>query len=134
MRELPCQMTEAVRIADQKLRQSAKIRQIGEALNADGYRGLDEKAKALGLSRSTTWTILKVTHKTSGLSVSVINRMLASPGLPPSVRLIIFEYIEEKRAGLYGDAKQFVRRYTAHLEERLSDRGRNELDRAGNSA
>ena len=110
-------------VGDHKARQSAKIRQIGEALIADGYRGLDEKAKVLGLSRSTTWTILKVAHKTSGLSVAIINRMLTCPRLPPRVRLILFEYIEEKRAGLYGDPKQVVRRYAAHLEERLSDRG-----------
>ena len=50
----PRQMTGVFGVVDHKARQSAKIRQIGEALNADGYRGLDEKAKALGLSRSTT--------------------------------------------------------------------------------
>ena len=42
-------------------------------------------------------------HKTSGLSVAIINRMLASPGLPPRVRLKIFEYIEEKSSGVYGE-------------------------------
>ena len=52
--------------------------------------------------------------------MAIINRMLASPGLPPRVRLIIFEYIEEKSAGVYGDAKQFVRKYTAPLDEQLS--------------
>jgi hypothetical protein len=116
MRECPCQMREVIGVADKKARQSAKIRQIGETLIADGYRGLDEKAKVLRLPQSTTWTILRATHKTSGLSVSIINRMLASPGLPPRVRLKIHEYIEEKSGGVYGDARQFVRKYTAHLE------------------
>ena len=120
MGQRPYQMTGVFSVADRKARQSAKIRQIGEALIAEGYGGLDEQTKVLGLSRSTTWTILRATHKCSGLSASIINRMLASPSLPPRVRLKIFEYIEEKRAGLYGDAEQRVRKYIAHLDERLS--------------
>jgi hypothetical protein len=119
-------MREVIRVADQKARQSAKIRQIGETLIAEGYHGLNEQAKALGLPRSTTWTILRGTHKASGLSVAIINRMLASPAIPPRVRLTIFEYIQEKRAGLYGDCKQSVRSFTAHLEggQQFLDSGR----------
>lgn len=109
-------------IADAKARQSAKIRQLGEALVAAGYRRLDEQAKALGLPRSTTWTILKTNHKNSGLSAAVINRMLAAPDLPPRVRLKIVEYIEDKSAGLYGDGKSRVQRFRDRLVIRPIDR------------
>ena len=107
-------------IGDPKARQSQKIRQLGEALMVDGYHALDEQARVLGLSRSTTWTILKANHKNSGLSAAIINRMLAAPTLPPRVRLKIFEYIEEKRAGLYGDDPNRVRRFAARISAQRS--------------
>jgi len=100
---------------DRKARQSAKIGEIGEALIATGFRSLDEQAKVLGLSRSTTWSILKVNHKGSGLSATIINRMLAAPRLPARVRTKIMEYIDEKVAGLYGHSKEQLRRFTAQL-------------------
>ena len=64
-----------------KARKAAKMREIGEALVAVGYVSLDDQATALHLSRSTTWTIIKGTHKGSGLSTAVLNRMLIAPGL-----------------------------------------------------
>ena len=85
-----------------KARQSAKIKEIGVALASLGFTGLDFQAKALGLSRSTTWTILHANHKSSGLSAKVINRMLAAPNLPTLVRTKVLEYAEEKAAGRYG--------------------------------
>ena len=78
-----------------KARQSSKIRELGDALVTAGFVMLDEQAQAIGLCRSTTWTILKGNHKTSGPSATVINRMLAAPQLPPLVRQKILEYIEE---------------------------------------
>ena len=77
-----------------KALQSSKIREIGEALVAAGFRALDEQAEALGLCRSTTWTILKGNYKNSGLSAATLNRILASPQLPPIVRAKIHEYID----------------------------------------
>jgi|SRR5215467_1365273 len=106
-----------------KTRQSAKIKEVGEALVADGFCALDQQAKALGLSRSTTWTILKASHKSSGLSAAVINRMLASPQLPPRVRLKIFEYIREKSAGHYGDSQRRIGRFTAQISPNFMRRG-----------
>ena len=85
-----------------KARQSAKIKEIGVALASLGFTGLDFQAKALGLSRSTTWTILHANHKSSGLSAKVINRMLAAPNLPALVRTRVLEYAEEKVVGRYG--------------------------------
>jgi predicted DNA-binding transcriptional regulator AlpA len=103
-----------------KARQAAKIKQLGEALVAAGFCTLDDQAKVLGLSRSTTWTILKANHKSSGLSASVINRMSAAPALPPRVKLTIAEYIEEKRAGLYGDGDHRVRRFAERIEKAVN--------------
>lgn len=102
---------------DVKARQSAKIREIGAALVAMGYLALDEQARALGLGRSTAWTILQANHKNSGLSATVIIRMLAAPKLPPLVRAIILEYVDEKVAGLYGHSKLQLRRFAARLTE-----------------
>jgi hypothetical protein len=100
---------------DMKARQSSKIREIGDALVATGILALDQQAKALGLARSTAWTILQANHKSSGLSATVIIRMLATPQLPPIVRAIILEYVDEKAAGIYGHGKLQLRRFTARL-------------------
>jgi len=97
------------------VRQADKIREIGCALVEAGLFTLDVQAQALGLSRSTTWTILKANHKSSGLSAALIARMLAQPGLPPAVRSKIFEYIKDKKAGLFGDTPARLRRFAARL-------------------
>jgi hypothetical protein len=96
-------------------RQSAKIREIGDALCAAGHLTLDQQALALGLSRSTTWSILQAGHKSSGLSTHVINRMLAWPKLPPAVRSKIFEYVAEKREGLYGHSNEQLCKFMFNL-------------------
>jgi len=98
-----------------KQQQSSKIRELGDALVASGISTLDQQASALGLSRSTTWTILKANHKTSGLSAAVINRMLAVPQLPALVRAVLVEYIAGKTAGVYGHSELQRRRFTARL-------------------
>jgi hypothetical protein len=103
-----------------KARQAAKIRQLGEALAASGVVTLDKQAEVLRLSRSTTWTILKGHHKGSGLSTAIIKRMLASPQLPPTVRAVILEYIEQKIAGDYGDCRRRLRSFAAGLGRTIS--------------
>jgi hypothetical protein len=55
-----------------KARQAAKIRELGHALVDAGFLTLDEQSKAVGLARSTTWTILRASHKGSGLSAAII--------------------------------------------------------------
>ena len=102
-------------ISDLKARQAAKVREIGEALCAAGYDSLDAQAAVLGLSRSTTWTIIKGTHKGSGLSAALLNRMLSAPDLHPLVRQKILEYIEEKYARRYGSTKDCQRRFNQRL-------------------
>ena len=101
--------------AELKARQSAKIRELKQVLVNGGIATLDEQAKALALSRSTTWTILKGNHKGSGLSVTIINRILASRQLPAPVRAKVLEYIEEKVAGYYGHSGTLRRRFVDRL-------------------
>ena len=98
-----------------KARQASKIRELAEAVESAGFLTLDEQAKALGLPRSTAWTIRRASHKASGLSASIINRMLAAPELPPLARSKIIEYVEEKAAGLYGGSRNQRRRFAAQL-------------------
>ena len=100
--------------------QAFKIRELGEALVQAGYVALDEQADALGLCRSTTWTILQATHKSSGLSATVINRMLASPQLPAPVRAKLLEYVEEKISGRYGHGKVQLRGFAGRLTPSLN--------------
>jgi hypothetical protein len=121
--------------AELKARQSAKIRELKQVLVNGGIATLDEQAKALALSRSTTWTILKGIHKGSGLSATIINRILASRQLPAPVRAKVLEYIEEKVAGCYGHSGTLRRRFV----DRLSNKAEHKIaaipiPKTGNSA
>src|SRR5262245_37152591 len=93
-----------------KARQSTKLTEIKEALGTAGIHTLDEQARALGLNRITTWTVLRGNHKNSGLSAATIKRILAAPQMPPLVRAKILEYVGEKDAGTYGHSvrRKFV--------------------------
>ena len=86
--------------ARMKARQSSKISELAEAVKSAGFLTLDEQAKALGLSRSTAWTIRKTSHKASGLSASIINRMLAAPELPSHARTKILDVFEDLGSGM----------------------------------
>ena len=108
---------------------SFPIQRIGDALVAEGFVTLDEQAKALGLPRSTTWTILRANHKKSGLSAAIVNRILKAPQLPGSVRAKVLQYVEEKSAGLHGHNKLQQRRFAARLES-MRRRGLDERDRS----
>jgi len=104
---------------NQRARQQSRIRELVETVEAAGFLTLDEQAKILGLPRSTAWTIRRGRHKATGLSASVINRMLAAPTLPLLVRVKILEYVQEKVAGLYGGSQRQCRRFADLL--RLND-------------
>jgi hypothetical protein len=108
---------------------SSPIQRIGDALVAEGFVTLCEQAKALGLPRSTTWTILRANHKKSGLSAAIVNRILKAPQLPGSVRAKVLQYVEEKSAGLHGHNKLQQRRFAARLES-MRRRGLDERDRS----
>jgi hypothetical protein len=85
-----------------KARQTAKLTELREALLAAGYSTLNAQSAVLGLNRSTTWTIIAGRHKSTGLSPAIINRMLAAPDLPATVRDILLQYLDERLAGVYG--------------------------------
>jgi hypothetical protein len=107
-------------LSEMKARQSAKIRQLGQALIDAGLRTLDAQADALGLRRSTAWTILKTRHKGTGLSAAIIERMLRSSKLPPRARAILVEYVEEKSFGLYGGSRRQQQRFADHLSNTIA--------------
>jgi len=99
--------------------QRAKIDEVSKALVEAGYHSLDEQAEALCVHRSTAWTIVKSQCKGTGLTAATINRILASPGLPDSVRTKVLEYVREKSAGHYGHKPARRRKFAAQLEHSL---------------
>ena len=105
-------------VAKMKARQSAKIREIADALISAGFITLDEQADILGVCRSTAWTLLKSTHKGSGLSAKVISRVLTVRQLPPLVRRKVLEYVEEKASGHYGHSAKLRRKFITALSSR----------------
>jgi hypothetical protein len=104
-----------IRIKDHKARQAIRIKELGTPLAAAGLFTVDEQARALGLSRSSAWAVLKANHKATGLTAATINRMLSSPELPPRARATILTYVEEKLAGLYGHNEEQLGRFAAGL-------------------
>jgi hypothetical protein len=104
---------------DMKERQACKIKELADTLVAAGFVSLDEQAKALGLSRSTTWTILQAKHKNYGLSAALISRVLAKADLNSRVRAKIIEYVRERAAGSYGhngtQLRRFIQIFTADV-------------------
>ena len=106
--------------AEMKARQSAKIQELGQALIDAGLRTLDAQAGALGLRRSTAWTILKTRHKGTGLSAEIIERMLRSSKLPRRARAILVEYVEEKSFGLYGGSRRQQQRFAVRLSNTIA--------------
>jgi predicted DNA-binding transcriptional regulator AlpA len=111
-------------VGSMKANQSARIREFAQALAAAGIVALDDQARVLGLSRSTTWTIMNAAHKTTGISASILDRMLASPNLPQPLRAKIIEYVEEKAAGRYGHSPAQRRRFVERLATKLAARRR----------
>ena len=69
---------------------------IREALITSGYSTLDKQAKALGVHRSTAWTIIKNKHKLGRLSAKTTSRILENPQTPPLVRAAVLQYLNEK--------------------------------------
>jgi plasmid maintenance system antidote protein VapI len=76
--------------------QSAKIGEIAEALRSLRIISLDAQAKALGVHRSTAWTIVRKKHKLGRLSAKTIKRILANPETPGSVLSLIHQYLAER--------------------------------------
>jgi hypothetical protein len=102
-----------------KLRQRFKIAEIRLALIETGHVALDEQATAIGLSRSTAWSILHPSHKSSGLSARTICRILQASQVPGRVRQRILEYMHEKIGGLYGHTERRRRQFAECLMAEL---------------
>jgi len=98
-----------------KARQAAKMRELKEVLVHAGYCSLDQQAAALGIARSTAWSVLKGNHKSSGLSAALMKRMLLRPELPLAVRCLLVQYIHDRIAGLHGHNRSQLRRFTNKL-------------------
>jgi len=127
-----------------KARQCAKIAAFRDALITSGFDSLDDQAAVLGLSRSSTWTILNRDYKASGLSSSIVNRIMNSPRLPRAARDKLEEYVREKLRGNYGHSPNSLRRFrdrllsfpdaaTSQLERRAGDQSVVMDRRASNS-
>ena len=84
------------------------LQQIADALIACGYTSLDNQAKALGINRSTTWTIVKTKHKLGRLSTKTTKRILENCETPPSVRDVVRQYVAERSQRAYIDHTNFV--------------------------
>ena len=98
-----------------KMRQRIKIAEIRAALVDAGIVALDEQAATLGLCRSTAWSVLNPSHKSSGLSARTISRILGSPRLPRLVRQRLFEYVQAKIDGLYGHSERRRREFANYF-------------------
>jgi hypothetical protein len=85
------------------------------ALRRAGFVALNDQARALGLSRSTTWKLLQADHKTSGLHAGLICQMLAHEELPSAIRSVLRQYVIEKARGDYGHSLARRRRFAAHF-------------------
>ena len=113
-----------------RARQCEKIEEICKTLAACGLVGLDDQAQALGLCRSTTWTLLRGMHKNSGLSATTVNKILSAPRLPARVRLKVLEYVAEKVTGEYGDRSHRLKAYARRLDPRHLQAGSLEVSTA----
>jgi hypothetical protein len=102
--------------ARMKEMQAKRIGDLREALVASGRNTLAQQAAVLGLGRSTCWEVLRAAHKGSGLSASILSRMLSSPTLPSGAREVILQYIDEKSRGMYGHQPRRIRQFQAQLQ------------------
>jgi hypothetical protein len=98
-----------------KAAQSRKLRELQAGLLAAGFHTIEEQSRALGICRSTAWTIVTAAHKGSGLSAAIINRMLAAPQLPMAARAKILEYVLEKADGQYGHSAAQCRKFIERI-------------------
>jgi hypothetical protein len=85
---------------------------ISKALIASRYTSLDQQAKAMGIHRSTAWTIIKTKHKLGRLSTKTTKRILANPELPQSVRYVVDQYMAERSDALAIRARRLNRSRT----------------------
>jgi hypothetical protein len=84
------------KISATRERRRASIQQIVSALVAAGYVSLDERAKALGVNRSTAWNIISARNKLGRLNAKTTARILANSETPETVRILVRRYLDEE--------------------------------------
>jgi hypothetical protein len=89
--------------------------EVEAALRRAGLIALDEQAKALGISRTTTWKLFRSDYNNCDPSPVIINRILCAPRLPLAARIKILEYIQERVSGMYGHTKSQSRRFSIRI-------------------
>jgi hypothetical protein len=102
---------------------TVRIQHIADALIASGYTSLDEQARALGINRSTTWTIVKTKHKLDRLSEKTTRCILANPELPAPVRAVMQQYLTERSAPWGRASPRVTRSLTSRHRQVIAKRG-----------
>jgi len=89
---------ESLEFQQQLISRDRKVptRPIANALIKAGYLSLDAQAKALGVSRSTAWTIVNTKQKLGRLNNKTARCILANPNAPASVHVIIRTMLDRK--------------------------------------
>jgi hypothetical protein len=97
--------------------QQSRILEISEVLSRHGHCTVDQQARILNVPRSTAWTILRPTHKYSGLTIRVLLKMLNAPELPPEARQKVLDYLNEKAEGRFGSNRNCQRRFKTKAKQ-----------------
>ena len=99
------------------------LRAITDALIRSGYKSLDAQARALGICRSTAWTVIKQKHKLGRLHDNTTTKILANPELPVQVRAAVEAYVGAVKLGSLASGAKLSERTgvsargaTAHAE------------------
>jgi hypothetical protein len=86
-----------LRYLEQKYRaRKIAIQPIANAVIEAGFTSLDAQAKALGVSRSTAWTIMKAKHKLGRLNSKTARCIVANPNTPASVRELVQIMLDDR--------------------------------------
>jgi hypothetical protein len=99
-------------------RRTMPVQHIADALVGAGYASLDEQAKALGVHRTTAWTIMNAKHNLGHLNAKTTQRILANPELPPCIRDVLLRYVAERPV----PARCFQRRTTQAADNAAEDK------------
>ena len=102
-------------IAAELLVRQGCLAAITDALIRSGYKSLDAQARALGLSRSTAWTVIKGKHKLGKLHHNTTMKILANPALPAEVRAAVEAYVGPASPAL-GPGSRLLKQRKRHSE------------------
>jgi hypothetical protein len=81
-------------------RQANRLQQLATAINATGD-SLAARAAAVGLGRSTVWTLLNPQHEGYGPSARLVRIILRKRDLDPRVRAALIDYARDAAEGAF---------------------------------